>query len=66
MLIAFCLLLANYSNSLGFKKIGYFILVAATSCLLEHWESGGGRQLKADSDLPAGDTGATLGFRVFE
>ena len=48
------------------KKTGYFILVAATSCLLEHWESGGGGQLRADSDLTAGDTGAALGFRVFD
>lgn len=67
MLIAFCLLLANYSNSLGLKKKkGYFISVAATLCLLWHWESGGGGQLRADSDLTAGDTGAALGFRVFE
>ena len=70
MLIAFCLLLANNSNSLGlfvcFFFNGYFILVAATLCLLEHWESGGGGQLRTDSDLTAADTDAALGFRVFE
>ena len=67
MLIAFCLL-ANYSYSSGLKKnkTGYFILVAAASCFLKHWERGGGRRLRADTDLMAGGTIAALGFKVFK